>query len=141
VSRRRVDRSIDDDHVRHPRAEAHLAGDLADELATALQIAVALGGAERSGGRLGRTGAQVQGQASAGQAQEQEQSTRPPLVAVGPLADVQRRRLARRQLSAAAGHQESRQARWHERGEPSGTAWSPPRALRKILPLVGGRVG
>lgn len=84
-------RPIDDDHVRHPRAEAHLAGDLADEPATAFQVAVALGGAERPGGRLGRAREEIQGQASAGQAQEQEQGARAALVAVGPPADLQRR--------------------------------------------------
>lgn len=55
-----------DDHVRDPRPEAHLAGDLADEPSTSFQISVPLGGAERPGGRSGRSGPQVEGQAFAG---------------------------------------------------------------------------
>lgn len=110
-----------DDDVREPGAAADVAGDVADEPEAPVQVAVArhLGGAERARGR-GRpgaprhTGEKVPGQASAGQAQEQEPGP-------GPERELGRRApavlLAGRGVPAAEGHQEPRPIGWDERGE------------------------
>lgn len=63
----------EDEHVRDAGAKADEPGDLADEPAAALQVALAMGGAERARGRGElRPREEVPGEAPPGQAQEQE---------------------------------------------------------------------